>query len=180
MTRRFVLPLVTAGFALAGDNPQTAADPTVRGGLFLWFQLNETMQEVSKRLGMPRAVADFGSSRTSWQYYLDEGSAHDPSHFLVFRNGRLVSVSRSYEPERTVDEFFPQNETRVFFLPTNPGFGARARKLPGGRILLAPGSEKRGKPAGQLLLITDAELALQYPWVYGDGTTPRNEKEVNP
>ena len=51
----------------------------------------------------------------SWQYQIGEVEHDDFSHALVFRksDGKLVSVTRTYNPERNVDAFFPPGETTV-------------------------------------------------------------------
>ena len=80
-------------------------------------------------------------------------------------DGKLISVTRQFEPERMVDEFFPAAETNVFLFPGNPAFGARVRRLSGGRLLIAMGSTKPGQPTGQLLLIREAEINRFHPWI---------------
>lgn len=59
-------------------------------------------------------VADVGEYR-SWQYRVGEVEHDDFSHSLVFRkaDGVLVSVTRNYNPERSVDTFFPAADSSV-------------------------------------------------------------------
>lgn len=143
------------------------ADPEVRQGSLVWFELTETMPAVTRALGAPKLVADFGNGQRSWQYFLSEGDNHDPSHYLVFgrADGKLVSVTRNFEPERNIDELFPAAETTTHYLDATHSYGARVRRLSGGRVLIAPGSMKAGQPAGQLILMRAADVARQYPWI---------------
>ena len=82
------------------------SDPRISTDGLKWFQLVESESEVRKYLGQPAIVADFGEYR-SWQYQIGEVEHDDFSHALVFRksDGKLVSVSRTYNPERSVDSF---------------------------------------------------------------------------
>jgi hypothetical protein len=143
------------------------ADPELRQGSLLWFTLTETMPAVARALGAPKQVADFGNGLQSWQYHLGAGDGHEPSHYLVFRrsDGRLLSVTRNFDPERKFDELFPLAQTTTRYLPGNASYGARVRRLSGGRVLLAMGSTKKGQPIGQLVLLREEDLAAQYPWV---------------
>ena len=133
------------------------------------FSLGESMEDVARKLGPPKLVADFGAGLRSWQYHLGSGDNHDPSHYLVFRrsSGKLVSVTRNYDPEELVDGLFPGSQTSTHFLrpPTDPPYGVRVRRLPGGRVLLAMGSPKTGQPVSQLVLMLEADLASLYPWL---------------
>jgi hypothetical protein len=144
-------------------------DPRIADGRMEWFHLLESESEVRARLGQSPMMADFGAYR-SWQYRIGEELDHDEfTHALVFRktDGKLVSISRTYAPERNVDAFFPPEETKVCTL-SNPGqadFSVRARPLPGGGVLMAIGSSQRGQPAGQIVLMHESELAHFYPWV---------------
>ena len=99
---------------------------------------------------------------------------HDFSHVLVFRKStsKLVSVTRLYEEEQTVDEFFPPRETTVHQYPgdgtpdaAKAAFSLRLRRLSGGRLLIAMGSPKPGVPTGQLVLMDENELTTAYPWL---------------
>ncbi|MFN7919722.1 MAG: hypothetical protein U0Q16_06475 [Bryobacteraceae bacterium] len=146
---------------------QTVADPTVRDGVFSWFELTETMSDVARKLGPPRVKADFGKGLESWQYQIGPGDGHEPTHYLVFEKAtrKLISVTRNFDPEPPVDEMFPPSQTTSRFLPSNPGFGVRMRRLPGGRVLLAMGSPKPGQPTGQLVLMRMSDAEAQYPWL---------------
>ena len=147
------------------SDPQLSADGPQ------WFQLVETESEVRRRLGQPQMVADFGEYR-SWQYQIGEVEHDEFSHALVFRksDGKLVSVSRNYEPERNVDGFFHASETSVhwFRAAGQPDFAIRVRRLPGGRVLMAIGNSKPGQTTGQLVLMRETELAHFYPWLEKD------------
>jgi hypothetical protein len=124
----FGVRIVLSDRVLAGD--------AVTDGL-KWFQLVESESEVRKYLGQPAMVADFGEYR-SWQYQIGEVEHDDFSHALdsANRTETLVSVSRTYNPERGVDSFFPPSKTTVhrFRAAGQPGFPVRLRRLPGGRV----------------------------------------------
>lgn len=147
------------------------SDPQVSAEGPKWFQLVESESEVRKCLGQPATVADFGEYR-SWQYQIGEVEHDDFSHALVFRksDGKLVSLSRNYNPERIVDEFFPTAQTTVhwFHAAGQPDFAARVRRLRGGRVLIAVGTSKPGQTTGQLVLMREDELRHFYPWLAGD------------
>src|SRR5882672_6624272 len=76
------------------------SDPQLSADGIKWFQLGESESDVRKLLGQPALVADFGEYR-SWQYQIGDVEHDDFSHALVFRqsDGKLVSVSRTYNPE---------------------------------------------------------------------------------
>ena len=144
------------------------SDPVVSGDAVKWFQLVESESEVRRCLGQPSMVADFGEYR-SWQYQIGEVEHDDFSHALVFRksDGKLVSISRNYDPERKVDAFFPASETTVhwFRAEGQPDFPMRVRRLSGGRVLMAVGTSKPGQTSGQLVLMRESELRHFYPWL---------------
>src|SRR5712671_123713 len=147
------------------------SDPQVSAGIFKWFLLDESEAEVRTYLGQPAMVADFGAYR-SWQYQIG-GVEHDEfSHALVFRksDGKLISISRNYDTERNVDEFFPDGETTThwFRAAGQPDFAMRVRKLPSGRLLIAVGASKRGQTTSQLVLIRESELPHFYAWLADD------------
>lgn len=168
--------LFAAGLAisLVRLQAQTPADPTVREGAFQWFALGEEMDQVERKIGPPRNVADFANSRRGWLYMIG-GDGHEPTHYLVFRatDKKLVSVTRNYEPEQNVDPFFPSAESIACYMPDNPGFGIRVRRLPEGRVLLAIGAPKSGQKTGQLVLMLEADLRSQYPWVASQLAKPK-------
>ena len=147
------------------------SDPQISTDGLKWFQLVESESDVRKYLGQPVMVADFGEYR-SWQYQIGEVEHDDFSHALVFRksDGRLVSVSRTYNPERGVDAFFPPGETSVhwFRAPGQPDFPMRVRRLRGGRVLIAVGTSKPGHTTSQLVLMRESELRHFYPWLAED------------
>lgn len=98
-------------------------DPRLKDGVQkpVWFQLTEDRGEVSKLLGKPANVASFLKDFVSWQFQL--GSSHeDFSHVAVFRKseGKLMSITREYEPESNVDELFPPAQTTACFFPQCP------------------------------------------------------------
>ena len=161
--------LLLAPHFLLAQNAAPAADPVIRDGRFQWFTLNETRAEVLKLLGQPATVSRFGDDFEAWQYRVGDIDHDDSSHYLVFRRstGTLISITRTYEPERSVDAFFPADETKVYFapLPAPSSYGARVRFSSGGRVLIAMGSTHPGQPASQILLIRESELPIFYRWI---------------
>jgi len=147
-----------------------AADPELRGEEVRWFLLTETKNEVRRALGQPRLVADFGKDYLSWQYQIGNVDHEEYSHVLVFRKSedRLISITRNYESERSVDALFPPGETTAYHYagPENPRFSLRLRRLSGGRVLMAMGISKPGQVTGQLVLMRQAELRYFYPWLF--------------
>ena len=169
--------LLAAPFFLTvawAETPWT--DPLVKAGAKepSWFQLTEDRQQVGKLLGKPVLVTESGADFYSWQYQTDSIN-EDYSHYAVFRkaDGKLISITRQYEPERNVDMLFPTEETLTCFFPdkTTVTFAARVRRLSGGRLLIAMGSAKPGQKTGQLLLIREAEVGHFYPWVAAQMTS---------
>jgi hypothetical protein len=132
----------------------------------LAFQLNETRTQVTQRLGPPTAIAPAGEFE-SWQYQIGMEDNHEFSHYLLFRiaTGELISITRNYEHGADAEALFPPAETQAHFLPDDPTYGARVRRLPGARVLIAMGSTKPGQPVDQLLLIRESELKFFAPWV---------------
>lgn len=144
-------------------------EPRIEQGQLRWFSLAEKPAAVEAVLGKPALAASSGSDHLSWQFRLGGIDHHDFSHVLVFRKStsKLVSVTRLYEEEQIVDEFFPTAETTVHHYRDagKTSFGVRLRRLPGGRLLLAMGSPKPGVPTGQLVLMDENELPTIYPWL---------------
>jgi hypothetical protein len=132
------------------------------------FQLNETVAEVVQRLGRPALVSPFGEFE-SWQYQIGVEDNHEFSHILLFRasSGELLSLTRNWEQERTVDDLFPPAETKVYYYPDSkdPEYAVRVRRLSGGRVLMAMGSDAPGRPTGQIVLIRASELPHFHPWL---------------
>jgi hypothetical protein len=145
------------------------ADPVVTAGEPAWFLLTESRGQVSAKLGPPALVADFGRGMQSWQYQIGLIDHHEFSHQLVFAGpGRtLASITRNYEEERTVDEFFPEAATEVYHYPdaSKPRYSVRLRRLSGGRLLMAMGTSRAGQKTGQLLLMHESWLAVFHPWI---------------
>lgn len=142
-------------------------DPQVTAGELQWFSLAETPEEIAKALGPARLTAPFADF-VSWQYQIGVEDLHEFSHQFVFRkNGNLVSVTRNYEIERTVDEWFPADATEVHsYIDANKhAFNISVRRLPGGRLLLGMGISKPGQKTGQIVLIKQSELRYFYPWL---------------
>jgi len=148
-----------------GPDPEAA-----RTGEPRWFLLNESTDLIRRELGPPALVAEFGEDFLSWQYQIDNSEHDEFSHSVVFRKSdrSLVSITRNYSPERSVDGLFPGAETTVHHFPDAkaPQFSLRLRRLSGGRVLMAMGSPKQGQPTGQLVLMRESELRVFYPWLY--------------
>jgi len=144
-------------------------DPEVRKGEVVWFLLTETKQQITSALGQPAMIAEFGADFRSWQYQIDNTDHDEFSHQLVFRRstGALISVTRSYDPERNVDSIFPPAETSVHHYPnaSRPEFSVRLRRLSGGRVLMAMGASQPGQVTGQIVLMRESELRYFYPWI---------------
>ena len=162
--------LVFSGVLLMAAPLFSQTDPLLKDGAPepAWFQLTEDGEQVSKLLGKPTNVAEFGKDFVSWQFQI--GSGHDDfSHVAVFRKseGKLISITREYEPESNVDGLFPPSQTTACFFPdaANPKFAVRVRRLSGGRLLMAMGTSKPGQKTGQLLLIRETELGNFYSWI---------------
>lgn len=147
-----------------------ATDPTPGSVEPLWFLLNETKDQVTRALGNPTFVAEFGQDFRSWQYQIGDIDHHDFSHVVVFRksDGTIVSVTRNYEPERNVDALFPEPETTVYHYPDaqRREYSLRLRRLSGGRVLMAMGTSAPGQVTGQIVLMRQSELRFFYPWLY--------------
>lgn len=147
---------------------QDYSEPKVSGGKFQWFLLTENPEQVRRLVGPPRMTAPFGADFLSWQYQIGEGDHDDFSHQFVFSKsqGVLVGVTRNFDPERVVDEFFPPAETSICYYPDrkSPQYSVRIRRLSGGRILMSPGAANSGQPAGQVVLMRESALAATYPW----------------
>jgi hypothetical protein len=144
-------------------------DPEVREGVLEWFQLDENAENVSRILGTPALMVPFGDF-VSWQYQIGVEDTHEYSHQLVFRksDGALISVTRNYEHERIVDEWFPQAGTAVYHYPdaSHPQYSARVRRLSGGRVLMAMGVSRAGQAASQVTLFRESELKFFHPWLF--------------
>jgi hypothetical protein len=130
-----------------------------------WFLLTETRDDVARKMGPPKMIAEFGTDFESWQYQIGEIDHDDFSHFLVFRKSdkRLISITRNYETEQNVDDLFPEKETTSH---RHDGFSVRVRRLTGDRVLMALGASKPGQRVGQVMLIRQAELRHFYPWLF--------------
>ena len=157
----FAVPL------LAQNN---SANPQVKNGEVVWFSINDSKQQILKSLGQPAITASFGLDFESWQYRLGSTDHDDFSHLVVFRKSdqTLVSVTRNFDPERTVDDIFPAAKSIVYFYPNaqKPEYAVRVRKLPGGAVLMAMGISKQGQLTGQVVLMRAAELKHFYPWLF--------------
>lgn len=136
---------------------------------FPWFLLTETKAEVRRQLGQPKDVAEFATDFESWQYQIGDTAEGEYSHQLVFRKstGQLISFTRNFEPERSVDEWFPPGETSVHSYPDaeHPQYSLRLRRLPGGRVLMSMGTAHAGQVTGQIVMMRETEIPHFYPWL---------------
>jgi hypothetical protein len=135
-----------------------------------WLVNVESPADAVKALGQPTLTQDFGADFRSWQYRIGENVDHDDfSHQVVYhrKDGRLVSVTCSFEEDRNVDTLFPAEQTSSHLFPdaAKPQFSLRLRRLPGGRVLMAMGVSKAGQPVRQLVVMAESELKFFYPWL---------------
>jgi hypothetical protein len=123
-------------------------------------------------LGAPAHTGAFGPGYFSWFYQIGVEDLHDFSHTLCFResDNKLISITRAFDPEATVDHLFPRDSTEVRAWPNreHPQLHARVRRLNGDRVLIAIGS-KPGQVCGQLILIRASALRLFFPWLEPSG-----------
>lgn len=162
--------LLGALLAAASCFSQTPmADPQVKGGELVWFSMSTTKEQVFKALGPPAMIAPFGSDFESWQYKLGNVDHDDFSHQIVFRksNQSLVSITRNYDPEKTVDILFPATIATVHHFPNaeKPQFSIRVRPLADGSYLMAMGISKPGQVTGQVVMMRASEVQHFYPWL---------------
>jgi len=144
-------------------------DAPAAGGKVTLHIRDGNLRALRGMLGQPQMVTDTGNYR-SWQYRFGDDLDHDEfSHALLFRkaDGKLVSVSRSYSPERKVDELFPAAETKTYSYPSEGAaqFSIRVRPLSGGRLLMAMGVSEPGQTTGQVVLMRESELRYFYEWL---------------
>jgi hypothetical protein len=134
----------------------------------LTFQLKETREQVAQRMGRPALVAPFGEFE-SWQYQIGVEDNHEFSHIFLFRvsTGELLSVTRNWEHERSIEELLPLTESKAYYYPDskNPVYGVRVRRLSEHRVLMAMGAAENGQPTGQVVLIRESELHHFHPWL---------------
>ncbi len=134
----------------------------------LAFQLKETREQVTVRMGRPQLIAPFGEFE-SWQYQIGVEDNHEFSHVFLFRagTGELLSVTRNWEHERSIEDLLPLPQSTVYYFPDakNPVYGVRVRRLSNHRVLMAMGSVRPGEPTGQVVLIRESELQHFHPWL---------------
>jgi hypothetical protein len=166
------LRLVGALLTAAPLFSQSGADPAVVKGRVQWLTLGESREDLARAMGPPRMIAPFGADFVAYQYQIGGVDHHDYSHQVVVRrsDGTVVSITRNYEPEIVVDEFFPEPETSAYRCQECGGYSVRVRKLSGGRLLLAMGVSRPGQRTGQLLLIRESELRVFLPWLAAEMT----------
>jgi hypothetical protein len=159
----------------------TPGDPLADKGTVHWFRLTETRDQVVRMMGPPRNVSRMGDDLEAWQYQLGVSDEHEFSHQFVFRvsTGELISATRLYENDRDVEELFAAGNDAVYWLTNSDGskYGVRVTHLPGNRLLLAPGSSAKGKPASQLFLVRASELGRFFPWLADELARSRTQQK---
>lgn len=145
-------------------------DPLLVDGQVKWFDMAETESDVARLMGPAQSVAEFGAGMVSLGYQLGgDLDEQEFSHQMVFEKAshRMISVVRNYEPEISVEALFPPSESVACYLREGGRdvFGVRARRLSGGRLLLAMGAPKAGQTTSQLLLIRESDVGTIYPWI---------------
>ncbi len=132
------------------------------------YQLTETREQITQRMGRPTLIAPFGEFE-SWQYQVDVEDNHEFSHIFLFRvsTGELLSVTRNWEHERSIEELLPLTESKAYYYPDarNPVYGVRVRRLSDHRVLIAMGAPEAGQPTGQVVLMRENELQHFHPWL---------------
>jgi len=157
---QIVLALIAFVFA------QTS--PSKPGSDLPGFTLRETPDQLIALLGRPDGVDDSLPAYFSWLFKAGAHDEHDYGYILCFprSDGKLVSITRNFDPEQKVDHLFPSGSFTVQHWPSaeKPQFSVRLRVLPGDRLLLAMGSEA-GKPCGQLILIDRSVASFFFSWL---------------
>ena len=146
----------------------TSPDPQLgRNQELLWVSMDDSKSKLAQLLGKPRMSAEFGIDFQTWQYQIADGDHDDFSHQLVFRKstGKLVSITRNYEPQINVSAFFPKKDSATYKMEGSPSYNVLLRRMNDGSLLLAPGLAKPDEPAGQLMLMRESELRHFYPWL---------------
>ncbi|HYP08108.1 MAG TPA: hypothetical protein VER03_17885 [Bryobacteraceae bacterium] len=166
-TSTFTVAALLFAASLYAQSPQATSDPQARGDRFVWFSLSETREQLLAILGKPTVVADFGKDLESWQYQIGDIDHHDFSHQIVLRkNGSVVSITRNYEPERAVDDLFPEQLTTLHIVPGS-SFPMRVRRLPNDVVAIAIGVSSPREKTSQIVLMRIAELKHFYPSLFG-------------
>jgi hypothetical protein len=114
--------------ALAVFVAASQTEPAKPGSELLGFTLHETMDQIVSRLGAPDKVDDSGRHYTSW-FYTSASDRHDSAYILVIRreDGKLVSLTRNFDPEENIDQLFPEKTSSIHYWPSSekPQFGLR-------------------------------------------------------
>ena len=141
-------------YAAAGQLPE-----------MLTYTMDETPAQLGRRLGHPRQVSDLGDRYRTLQYQIDSHDAHEFSHIVCVRraDGRIASITRNYDDQRSVDDLFPPRSTSAIQWSQ---YSVRVRALGDGkRLLLAMGTSKPGDKTSQLILIRRDAVADLMPWL---------------
>jgi hypothetical protein len=130
----------------------------------LAYTMDETPAQLGKRLGQPRLVSDLGDRYRTLQYQIDSHDSHEFSHIVCVRrtDGRIASITRNYDDQRSVDGLFPPRSTSAIQWSQ---YRVRVRTMDDGkRLLLAMGTSKPGDKTSQLILIRRDSVADLMPW----------------
>lgn len=165
--------LVSGALLLAApvfSQHRMAASPDPQWGKnheLVWVSMDDSKAKLAQVLGKPRMSAEFGVDFQTRQYQIADGDHDDFSHQLVFRKstGKLVSITRNYEPQVNVSAFFPKKESATYKMEGATPYNVLVRRMADGSLLLAPGLTKPDEPAGQLMLMRESELRHFYPWL---------------
>ena len=131
----------------------------------LAYTMDEGPAQLGKRLGQPRQVSDLGARYRTLQYQIDSHDAHEFSHIVCVRrtDGRIASITRNYDDQRSVDDMFPPHSTAAIQWPQ---YSVRVRTLDAGkRLLLAMGTSKPGDKTSQVILIRRDAVVDLMPWL---------------
>lgn len=136
----------------------------------LEFKLDETPEQVARRLGNPAQVVDAGVHHLAWHYRTDVEDNHDLSHLIVFskRDRRVVSVTRNLNAAVRLDSLIGSPEKAVrYHWPErgNPLLTVRVVQLTANRLLLAVGEDEKTHETQQLLMIRRTALRQFLPWL---------------
>ena len=167
MRRLLIVGSLFMASTLLAQDPSPGQDPQIGQAELIWFTLRESPEQMVSALSKPAIVADFGKDFQSWQYQIGTIDHHEFSHQVVFRKSdrSLVSVTRNYESERTVDTWFPESETTVHRMPGEhkTQFTVRVRRLAGGRVLMAMGVSQPGQKTGQIVSCANRNYETSTP-----------------
>lgn len=144
-----------AGAVCAGDSVES-------------FHIGESRAQLLRRMGPPKLTASISPMLDAWQFGTEEMEEGEFSHsfFLDREDGVVRGMTRTFARPRLVDDLFPVGQTILVELAQ--GYRARARRLPDGCWLMAPGSTNHGELVSQVIVLQPALLKIFYPRVQLD------------